>query len=142
MCKSIQNYISFYIYSIKIGKENFRLESKDLCELRVQFNSSKLIKCYIKIPPTERAIKENLYPNLLDFIQEAVTEICNFCLPSAQKPVYYLECPFDHGDNRELPHLPFNEINNESNVICKIMNIPIPRKFYECLFGSNCELYT
>lgn len=144
MCKStyanLHIFLCLYTCSIKISKEYFLFESKDLCQLIVQLNSSESIKCYIKIPPTERAIKESLHPSLLDFIQKAVIEICHLCLPSAQKPVCYLDCPCDHGDNKELPHLPFHEISNKSIVICKILNIPIPNKYYKHLFRSNCEL--
>ena len=131
----------YLIYSIQRNKNHFLLESKDLCKLIVQFACSHLIKCYVKVPPSEKAIKENLYPNLLDFIQGALFKICDFCLPSAQKPVCYLECPFDHENNNELPHLPINEINNESDVICKIKDIPIPKDYYKPLFIFNCKLY-
>ena len=108
----------------------------------MQLNCNQLIKCYVKVPPTERAIIENLYPNLRDFIQEALFKTCDFCLPSAQKPICYLECPFDHENNNELPHLPLNEINSESDVICKIKDMSIPKDYYKPLFKFNCKLYS
>ena len=131
-------YIYFYICSIEISRELFQLESEGLCELELQLNCNKMIECYIKIPPTDRAIKECLYPDLLDFMHESLTELCDFCLPSAQKPVCYLECPFDHGDNKEL-HILLNEISSELGVVCKITNTPVPKAYYTSLLRSNCK---
>ena len=120
--------------------ELFQIESNNLCELELQLNSS-LIKCYIKIPPTESAIEKCFYPKLLDYIQEALNEICDFCLPSTQKPVSYLECPFDHEENIEHPHLLFSEISSTSSrVICKITNNPVPKEYYTPLLKSEGKL--
>ena len=127
--------------SIGISGELFLLECKDLCRLEVQLDCYKLIKCYVNIPPTERAKNECLYPKLLEYIQEALNEICKICLPSAQKPVCHLECPCDHVDSKALPHLLLNEISNESSVICKTTNVPVPKEYYMSLFRSNCKLF-
>ena len=117
------------------------LECKDLCRLKIQLDCYELIKFHVNIPPTERAKKECLYPKLLDYIQEALNEICKFCLPSAQKPVCHLECPCDHVDKGTLPHLVLNEISNKSIVICETTNISVPKDYYASLFRSNCKLF-
>lgn len=123
--------------SVTMNREHFLLESKELCELDVQWNK-QLIKCYLNLPPTERATEECLYPRLLSFIKDALDEICNFCLPSAQKPVGYLECPFNHKDG-EVPHLLLNEISMESITFCKVMDTLVPEEYYAPLFRSNCK---
>lgn len=133
------NFIAiFYFCSIEISQELLQLESKKFNELEVQLNDNGMIKCYIKISPNKRAIKEFLYPNLLDFIQDTLIKLCDFCLPSAKKPVCYLECPFDHENNKEL-HLLFNEISSEKGIICKITNTPVPKVYYASLLRSNCK---
>ena len=76
---------------------------------------------------------------LLDFIQETLIELCEFCLPSAQKPICYLECPCNHGNNKEL-HLLLNEISSECDIICRIANNPVPKAYYTWLLRSNCKL--
>ena len=123
-------------YSFKISKDIFKLESNQVYGVEVQLNNDGIIKCCIQNPPVERKIKERLYPDLLDFIQKALIEICDCCIPSAQKPVCYLECPFDHDDKG--PHLLFNEISDESGIICTITNTPVPKTYYSSLFKSNC----
>lgn len=126
--------------SIELSRELFQLESKKLNEVEVQLNDNGMIKCYIKISPNKRAIKESLYPDLIEFIQDTLIKLCDFCLPSAQKPVCYLECPFDHENNKEL-HLLFNEISSEKGIICKITNTPVPKVYYASLLRSSCKFF-
>ena len=76
-------------------------------------NCNDRIKCYLKIPPTERAITESLYPKLLIY---------------------------DHGSNRESPHILLNELNNGDSIVCEMTKTQVPKEYYVSLLRPSCKL--
>jgi len=103
--------------------------------------STEYITCYVALPPDKTAAEEEcLYPDLLIFLQATLNKICALCLPSAQRPVGYLECPLDHpGDSGDILHIMLDEISEESDLICSITNKPVPKQHYAPLIKLNRE---
>jgi len=81
------------------------------------------INCYITIHPNQLPEKDQLghllqqRQELLEYLETSITEVNKFFMPSAQKPIAHLECPFDHEQNCP-PHLKLN-IKEKSLLICQ-----------------------
>jgi len=103
--------------------------------------STEYITCSVALPPDNTAAEEeSVYPDLLAFLQEALNKSSALCLPSAQGPVAYLECPLDHpGDRGDLLHLPLHKISGEIDLVCSITKMPVPKKYYASLVKLNSE---
>ena len=104
--------------------------------------STKYITCSVALPPDKAAEEEeNMYPDLLVFLQETLNKICALCLPSAQRPVGHLKCPLDHTGVQYHLHLPLDKISGENELICSVTKKPVPKKYYASLVKINCKYF-
>ena len=99
----------------------FQQFTLQLCE------STSCINCYITIhskrPPPEDKLLHLLHQrqSLLNYLESSVAEVNKFFMPSAEKPVCHLECPFEH-ENDCPPHLPFNLRKQDKLFLCQCNN--------------------
>ena len=77
---------------------------------------------------------------LVEHLKHCISDVHNTCIPSAQHPIAYLECPFKHEPNFP-PHIPLDEIDVTKDVLCRQShNRPLPKEAYSLLFQTSlCE---
>lgn len=105
------------------------------------------IKCFITFcprqqSPSEQQLQEMLThrQELIEHLKQCIKDVHNSCIPSAQHPIAYLDCPFDHQPDTS-PHIPLDEVSVAEDVLCRLnQNRPIPKDAYILLVkASICD---
>ena len=74
---------------------------------------------------------------LVKHLRQCISDVHESCIPSAQHPIAYLECPFEHEPGFP-PHIPLDEISVSNDVLCRqSQNQPLPIESYILLFNSS-----
>jgi len=101
------------------------------------------IKCYITIHHNEHPPSDQLpillqqRRELLAYLESSIIDIYKSCMPSAEPPVTYLECPLHHEEENCPLHIRLN-INNNRPPVCNISHIArVPKEHYLLLFEPS-----
>jgi len=74
---------------------------------------------------------------LVSHLKSCVAEVHNSCIPSAEKPIAYLECPLAHEPDY-LPHIRLDKVNDIDEVLCRPSNNqPISKEAYILLYRAS-----
>lgn len=105
------------------------------------------IKCFITIHRHQTCNKQQLEEmlkhrqELLEHLKECISGVHASCIPSAQHPIAYLDCPFDHNPGFP-PHIRLDDVNvTNDHILCRHSeNQPIPKETYILLLkASVCD---
>ena len=129
--------------SIRRGVGYFSFDDAHWQQFQLQLcHSTSSINCYITIhhsnqPPIDLlSVLLQQRRQLLIYLESSVTEVSKCCMPSAEPPVTYLECPL-HKDEC-TPHVAL-DINKKDILIChkKQSATVIPEEFYILLYQGS-----
>jgi len=144
--------MQFHYYSVKRGVGYFFFENGLWQQFQLQLcETSSSIKCYITVQsnkPTEAELHNLLQQRraLVNYLRESLTTISHSHMPSAKKPVVFLDCPLAHPQDCP-PHLTL-DIDNQALLICQCnesrVATKIDEKYYIQLFEAihihrNCK---
>ncbi|XP_065897157.1 uncharacterized protein [Dysidea avara] len=134
------------IRGIYHGSGHFDFKDRKQCFRLQQCSTTFSIKCFITVDQ-QRATNEFQLQEMLKHrnelvahLQCCVSEVHHSCIPSAEKPIAYLECPLIHEPDYP-PHIQLDQINDTDEVLCRPSNNqPIPKEAYILLCRvSYCE---
>ena len=77
--------------------------------------------------------------DLLAYLESSITEISNSCMPSAQQPMTFLECPY-HKDSE--PHI-LLDIKMKTELVCEELDDAqiIDEKCYAPLYETSTTVH-
>ena len=111
------------MHSVKRGVGYFFFENGLWQQFQLQLcEKESSIKCYITIhshKPSEEILDCLLQQRraLVKHLRDSVIRIIASCMPSAKKPLVFLDCPFEHSPDCP-PHLDLN-IDDRTLLICQ-----------------------
>ena len=133
---------SCYCCRIYHGCGQFDFKDHRQCFVLQQCLVSFSIKCFISIHQHLSCSKQQLEEmlthrqDLVEHLKQCISDVHKSCIPSAQHPIAYLECPFKHEPDFP-PHIPLDEINVTNDVLCRqSQNRPLPVETYYQLFKT------
>lgn len=125
------------------GSGQFDFKDHRQCFIIQQCLMTFSIKCFITVnqhlTSSEQQLKEMLThrQELIEHLKVCIADVHESCIPSAQCPIAYLECPFDHGLDI-FPHIPLENISVTTDLLCRRgQNQLIPKETYILLFKTS-----
>ena len=131
----------FFVYSIlhgigvfdfNNGKQGFALQ-----QCSVTFS----IKCYIFVLQREvcnKDLRQQRWDLLQQHLKSFVFDAHNRCIPKAQQPITYVECPLEH-DKSCVPHIRLDALTPDNDVYCAKENPKrlVSRSAYNLLLNPD-----
>ena len=102
------------------------------------------VKCFITIYQHQTSNKQQLEQmlnhrqELIEHLKQCIRSVHVSCIPSAQQPIAYLECPLDHNPGFP-PHIPLDDVSvTKDHILCRQNeNRPIPSEAYILLLKAS-----
>ena len=132
------------LYSIFHGVGYFQFEERMQSFKLQRCSQTTSIKCYITIH------RHNLADDVLDtmlqqrqrlrdHLEQCIKEAHQSHIPSARRPVGYLECPLHDPEEHCSPHIRLDQLTPSGDITCpKSINCQVvPREAYALLFVKS-----